>query len=401
MAWRFLAYDLTTDTFLAELNVSSWASTDELNGAGSFSATVNIDKPGGAWVTTGDALYDDDGNILTDDAGTPLYSREWQVQAGATTTTAVDATVPAKTLIVAERDGTPIYAGIPWRRKYDAASRTLDIAGAAMLSYFDHFTLGYDYSPSSVDQFTIFTALSTDTDDAIGIDSTIGTSGVTRDRTYLTLDGSMKGDLMRDLAAVVGGFDFDIRVEYSGDTPTRYMRAFYPRRGRGVPDSGVSFRVPGNADIVSVDEDAAPIAAQIQAVGAGNGDTILSTLVTSTDLADAGYPEYRSFHAAKDVTESATLIEHADAELVKRSITDTEVFDLDINPSAAGQPYGSWDLGDDCYIIIEDDPRYPAQADGSPGLATARRIVSHSWQVEGPIESLRVGLDLLSSRGAL
>jgi hypothetical protein len=402
MTWRFLAFDLVTEASLGELTVAEWRSTDDLNDAGSFDATLILDEPAATFsviTQPAELLTDDDGAVLTDDDGDPLLAvaeEEMQVTRERNVAT-IEACRPGKTLIVAEREGEPLFSAIPWRRKYTAATRTFQIAGRGFGSYFDHFTQGTDYTPVGIDQLIIFNILAVG---ATGDIITHGeTSGQVRDREYLRLAGKTRGELMRELAAVIGGFDFDFRTEYDGDTAERHLRLFYPRRGRPATTSEVQFRIPGNASLISVDEDATNIAAEVQMVGAGEGVTLLETTATSTEMTVAGYPNYRTQLARKDISVLDTLVQTADAELRDRSVVDRETFVIDVDQFSEAQPFGSWDLGDDAYLVIEDDPRFPAQTDGSPGLVTTRRIVSHTWSVTGPEgnERLEVGLDLVSA----
>jgi hypothetical protein len=398
MTWRYLAYDLVTEEFITELNVSNWSSTDELNGAGTFSTTISVDaqtehlavQSAEAFLDDDDNVFlDDDDNVFLDDVATVAVER-------ARDTSQLVGSTPAKTLIVAERNGVPEFAGIPWRRRYDAAQRTVTLAGADMSSFFDHLKPAADYTPAGVDQLTIFATLAARGAE-IGIVVHGETSGRTRSRTYLRLANKKPGENMRELAAVIDGFDFDFRVEYVNDEPVRTQRLFYPRRGRPVASSNIRFRVPGNAAIVTVDEDATKIAAEVVGFGAGEGESLLESSAASTELIAAGYPSYGATVSHKDVSVRATLDEHVAAELRDRSVANKETFVLQVDPSNLGHPYGSWTLGDDAYLIIEDDPRFPAQSDGTPGLVTSRRIVSHTWTVTGTMEQLEVGLDLLTA----
>lgn len=399
MTHRFLAFDLVTEAALGELAVSQWRSADDLNDSGSFDATLILDDPAATITVVSAEPLTDDGEPLTDDGELLLMAAAEIEVVRERNTATIEACRPGKTLIIFERNGIPEFSGIPWRRTYSAESRTFKIAGRGLGSYFDHFTQGVDYSPAAIDQMIIFNILAVGaTDDTdIGIIDHGETSGVTKSREYLRLAGKTRGELMRELATTIDGFDFDFRTEYNGDTPERHMRLFFPRRGLAATESNLTFRIPGNASLVSVDEDATNIAAQIQAVGAGSDVTLIEEVVASTELPAAGYPNYRAFSAHKDIPDVDQLVEIADAELRDRSVTDRETFVININPDDEMQPYGSWDLGSDAYLVIEDDPRFPAQTDGSPGLVTTRRVVSHTWNVDAAGETLNVGLDLVSA----
>lgn len=398
MTWRYLAYDLVTETFITELSVASWSSTDELNDAGTFDAVVVLDDtPATLTVQAATALLDDDSETLTDDdSATLLGDVEPTTITPTRNTTTIQASTPGKTLIVAERDGVPVFAGIPWKRRYEAATRSFRIAGAGLGSFFDHLKPANDYTPTGVDQLTIFSTLAARGAE-IGIVTHGETSGRTRDRSYLRLANKKPGELMRELAAVIDGFDFDYRVEYVADAPVRTQRLYYPRRGRSIATSTTRFRIPGNASLTAVDEDATRIATEVIGFGAGDGVDLIESVASSTDLTAAGYPAYGATVSYKDVSVQETLDQNTAAELRDRSVVDKEVFALEVDPNDRGQPYGSWELGSDAYVIIEDDPRFPAQDDGSPGLVAARRIVSHSWQVTGSGEELQVGLDLIAA----
>lgn len=398
MGWRYRSYDLVTGGLLAELDVQDWSSTDKLSDAGSFSAAVSLAETSPASVLSGEVLTTDELDVLTTDEGEALYADPAAVDVPAVRKTTVKtATTSAKSLIVADRDGVPEFAGIPWRHKYDADSRLLHLAGTGLLGYWDHFKLGVDYSPSAVDQLTIFGALADDvlvTD--IGKISHGETSGVSRDRTYLRLAPKKIGELLRELSNVLDGFDFDVRVEYSGDSVERHHRLYYPRRGRVATESQVQFRAPGNCSFVGAEGDATQIVGSLTVAGDG-----IEVTVTNTDLQAAGYPAYSSFLSRPDISSLTTLTETAQGVLRDRSVIDAELIRIRVDPDTVGQPYGSWELGDDCSVIIEDDPYYPAHDDGSPGLATTRRIVSHQWDVSPAGEQLTVALDAVGRKRPL
>lgn len=81
--WRYTAYDLRTGEKLTDLQVQSWDSTDELEGVGSWSATVELDGM----------------------AATATTARR---------STVADSLRCGRTLVVAERDGVPVFSGIVW-----------------------------------------------------------------------------------------------------------------------------------------------------------------------------------------------------------------------------------------------------------------------------------------------
>jgi len=364
--WRFTAYDLRTGVKLTDLNVASWSSTDVLNAAGDFSATLELDGQ----------------------AKTATTSRR---------TTVADSTRRGRSVIVAERDGVPCFSGIVWRRQYDTSSRTLSVAGRGLASYFDHYSQTTALTYAAVDQFAILQALvdfvQNQAGANVGIEIPAATSGVPRDRTYEPFSGKYIGELMRELSNVTNGFDYDIRTEYDAGAVVRRLRRFYPRRGRTFDATGLRFRSPGNAVLFDVSEDASDMATVVTALGAGDGTDMLTTTAANTELVNAGWPAYSVTRAYKDVSVLATLAQYAGADVARLSGVDDESFSLQVDPTFSGQPWGSWDLGDDCQLIVDDDPLFPAGDDGSPGLVRERRVTAHRWSVQGSAEQLTVTLD--------
>ncbi len=365
--WRFLAYDLRTSAFLMELPVTGWSSSDPLSGVGSWSAQVKLD---GA-------------------AATSTTARR---------TSVADSTRKGRTLVVAERDGVPVFDGIIWARRYSASDRILQLAGANLSSYFDHWDITTELGPFyDVEQFTIFRAMVAAVQAApagdIGIIVDSGNSGVVRTRTEYTAYSSKKfGALMRELSDVQSGFDFSFRVEYEAGVPVRRCRLFYPRRGRDLTATNLRFYAPGNAVLFDVDENASDMATTVVALGAGDGADMLISSASQTDLIAAGWPGYRQTRAYKDVSKLVTLGEHANADVARLSGVDDENYTVQVDPNSTSQPFGAWTIGDDCNLIVADDPLYPAQTDGSPGLVATRRVMQHDWRVSGSSEELFVTL---------
>lgn len=354
--WRFLAYDMVSSAFLAELFPVEWQHTDALNDAGSWSAQIE------ATAQTWPLIRDYTGRLI----------------------------------IVAERGGIPQFTGVLWKARADVRARTIALAGAGLFSFYDHFAIIATLGPyTGVDQFTIFrnlhTALinqSTSSNIGINLESTL--SGVMRDRTYEAYSGKTFGQLMRELAAVDNGFDFAVGVEYISGVAQRWLRTWYPRRGRTVEASGLRFTDGGNSSTASIDLDATNMATTIVASGAAVtttfGDVVwsdtLRTTASRTDLVAAGFPGYLLTRSWDDITTLGTLDQSATAEVTRLSNFDRETYTIDVNPDSPGHPYGSWELGDDALLILAD-PVF--------GTITAqRRVVAHNWQVADSGERLSV-----------
>lgn len=359
--WRWLAYDLRTNAYLRDLEVSSWSSVDELSATGTFQASVTVPED-------------------------PLEAQSVRA-----------ATACGKTAIVVLRGDVPVYDGIIWRRLYDSGTRQVTLAGRKLASYWDHFDIPARTAFAAVDQLTIWRALLAGPatlfpggDIGIVADATV--SGVLRDRVYESWEGKYYGEAMAQLAEVIDGFDWDIRVENDGGVLTRQARTWYPRRGRTTSATGLQFRTGSNAKLFGTAEDATKLAARVAALGAGDGELALVQIAQSLELVVAGYPGYSKTLPLKDIKTADVLLGHARGELAVSSRVEADSFTIQVDPTFADQPWGSWDLGDDVTLVVEDDPWYPVQEDGSPGLAIERRIIAHNWVVRGAEETLRVGL---------
>lgn len=349
--WRLIAQDLESGALLGVPPMISWKSSDDLNDAGSFDATI------------------------------PMYGLDEAVR----NRLLIDATHPPTVTLLAERNGVPLFTGVPWRSKWNAESNTIDVAGRNLLSIWDHVPQRVTYAPVNVCQLTIFRELVTATPTP---DINLITHGescpVLRTRDYQGVAGKLRGESLRELSAVLNGFDFDFRSEYAAGQIERHLRLYYPRRG--AVGSDLRFRDPGNAELLGVEDDGTQTAAWVQGTG-GEADTPIEVIVPPGAGRGLGY-----YFNRRDVTELSTLTEIAEGELRDRTAPDRYVLDLRIDPADPMQPWGSWDLGDDCAVVIDNTPRFPAGVDGTPGLVVGRRIVSHVWEMNADGETLSLRL---------
>lgn len=349
--WEWYSYDLATGDPLGRLTFTEWSSVDLLNDAGEWSGTLD------------------------------LSGRSRQVDV-------INATTPARSLIVARRDGQTVGHGIVWRRnRVDGM-----IAGAGLLSYFDRRYIRSTFTKTNLDQHTLARNLIATAQAAGGGNIQIDTStdtvlaGVTRTRTWQPQDDKNLGGALRDLSGVIDGPDFDIRVEQDG---VRRLRLWSPRRGQQTRASSPRFVLGVNAlDIAGVDEDGVEFATSVTAFGEEINATTrerLTATATNADQIAAGYPLLDTTLDKSDVREQTTL-NAAATGTVRRVGQMTSVLTVTVDPDYRGFPWGSWDLGDNCRIIIP-----PGIEPGLPtGLNEVRRIVEHRWSVGSDGEQLNI-----------
>lgn len=357
--WSWRAYDLATGAATADLALAGWSHEDILDDAGQFTASLACRS------------------VLLD-------------------RTAITATLPTRSLIVPVRDGLPLgYAGVVWRADQGT------IGGASLLSYFDTQTYDDTHTFANVDQHTMMKFL-VDWVQAnggnIGVDtSQVGTSGVQRDQTWYVWEQKNVGDAIRQKGDNIGGYDFDFRVELDAGELVRRMRMWTPRRGRPFQaQTSPVFTVGRNAMVVpAAPTDGTGMATHVIAVGAETGVTfsigdaqVRERLVARTirfDLLAAGFPRIVKVLDRPDVKEASTLQEHADGYASFYGAVAVDQIVLEVDPDDVTWPWWTWELGDDCQLIIPDTVSW-----WPDGFNDIRRIVSNRWTVDGSGEHLQV-----------
>lgn len=364
--YRFLAYDLRTNVAIAELPLADVRFGGVLNGVGSLSASCPLDAAG-VWAT---------------------------------------ATTPERTIIYVERDGVLLEGAgyIVWGRRRSAAADTgfaAMLSGAQIPSYLRRNRLVATATFAAIDQLTIaralVTALQAQPGGDIGINVGTGTSGVLRDRTYPAHERKNIGDALAQLAEVSNGFDWAVDVAWSAGAPSKSLTLSYPRRGRIAGSTGIVFQTGKNLLGYDIEEDGSRSARSVDTLGAGDGSDQLVSTATRTDLIDAGYPLTAETLAFKDVSVQATLDEHAIAAVNARAATP-QFWRLTVAADDVDGGLGHWIVGDDCLLVIDDDPYFPRQSDGQPGYLGYHRIVEYSVSVptEG-VETVEVILGHVAS----
>lgn len=282
--YRYLVADLLTDTIREEMPFENVSFGDVLNAPGSFSGTLPLsvkDRTGFEKVTR--ANLD-----------------------------------PGRTALYVERDGVLVWGGIIWTASADEGNFTLTIGAEGFWSYFRHRLIRNTHAYTATDQLAIVQDLVTYAQSAhsgdIGVVVGTDTSGVTRDRRYNSFERVNLGQAVEDLAALDGGFDFAIDVAYVSGVRTKSLRLSYPKRGSRlahVLDLGT------NIEQLSWTIDATKQANMIEALGAGEGSSML--IATSVDTSLLGsYPLLEDTISYKDVSVSATLHAHSQATMKAR-----------------------------------------------------------------------------------
>ena len=304
----------------------------------------------------------------------------------------LDATRPARTVIWVYRDGAIIDGFIVWQRTRRIGSRHLELRCANLLSYLNRRTLNATKNYTAVDQHDIardlVTYMQAQSGGNIGVvNTTTNDSGIARDRLPLAEGYERKsiGQLLSQLASVEQGFEYSIDAAIVADAPQATFRFYYPKRGRTYAQTNLllirSGDNSGNLLDYDLDEDAVELATTVHGIGAGEGVDMLLTTQSDTSLLDQGWPLLEDRITLKDVSVAATLQSHARAEVTRHGLTSIETWRLRVDPGDVSVPFGSWTVGDEARVVIEDDERFPAGTNGEPGFDKVLRIIGHTVTV--------------------
>ncbi|MFJ6143125.1 hypothetical protein ACIQH7_05970 [Streptomyces anulatus] len=353
--YTYLFCDLLTDELLAELPMSDVSYSTELNGIGTLTGTIP---------------YSDETLPLGPDA----------------------ASVPSRTSLYVDRDGTIVWAGIIWTRELVKGGK--QIQAAELLSYYTHRyvkqTLSTDtslilntaYVPDGqrlyADQKYIVWSLlqyaHAQPNGNIGISTSLLTApahGVPRVITYFGYERPEIYKSIAELAAADDGFDFGVEVGWTPVAnnlpPTRYKRArtWFPRRGRTATESGLVFTKGGPASSI-VDfgwpENGVDMATEISGLGDGTGEAKVTAVAQDTDRLTSGWPLLETVTSYDGVIDQAQLNGLTAAELTARGNAQMQPwFDVMADTAPA---FGSYSVGDEALFVIEPEPRMPAGRKG-------------------------------------
>lgn len=220
-----------------------------------------------------------------------------------------------------KRDGQIVFAGPLTGGRREGETLTLNAAG--LLAYLYRMVVYADLVFAQADQMTILKALIDHWQGRpfgnYGIDtSTVGTSGVLRDATYLKTELHRVLQRAQELGKRANGFDFDV------DPQSRALQIWYPQRGvdRSVGEDQVVFdatSIQNTSLMFSVSPDDVATDAFGTGTSSDGGGTLYGA-ATNADLA-AQYGATGITGTWDSVSEQPTLDAHVQALLDARGST--------------------------------------------------------------------------------
>ena len=343
-SYRYLFADLLTNQILAELPLTGVTFSQQLNTAGTFSAKLQLSGINSAALNV------------------------------------ANATIPARTAVYVDRDGTLIWGGIIWNRTYTSKDQTLALTAREFESYFERRRITADAVFSGTDQLTavqsIVNTAQSATNGNIGVTVGTETSGVTINRTFYGYEYKTVFSAIQDLSRSSTGFDFNIYVYYdSNGNPAKLLRLGYPRYGRKYSSSSTTvpvFELPSNMAEYTWPEDGAIAANYLYTLGAGSNPGKLTYTAFDGSKIAAGWPLLEEQANYSDVADLTLLTNLGNGQVAVISYPPTTI--KIAWPATIDPILGSFEVGDDARVRILDD-RFTTQLD------TTYRIVAYTVQV--------------------
>jgi hypothetical protein len=377
--WRFHCHDLSTVAPLGTVKMSSWYHEDRLNEPGQFAATL--------------APPEDDEHARAILAATlPARSTIWALRVDdfGSTRSEYTAWIPPGGRVI------PTLAGRGLQSFYDSQvikqQLILGEAGDEMeqveqigrlVQYADYtiteVATGNQFQPGpKVDLNNLFA------------------SGVLRQQTYNAWDRKNLGEAIRDIAGRIDGVDFAINTEFQSIgngafLPIRRLRCYYPRRGRTYAESQVRFTYGNNLigfPEIGSNQDYITSALGVgQEIDADTQERLTVWHVNFTQLSE-GNPLIDAVLDRQDITTTGGLEDRVQGALLANWVSNADEITIQVDPNDETYRWGSWQLGDDCLLVIPggEMPWWPND------FQEERRIVAHRWTVNGEGEQLHVVL---------
>lgn len=345
-SYKYYFYDLLSHTLLDELggamfgvNFSSFLSGSIGSKVGQFTGTFRADSPG------------------------------WSV------TDLLSATTPGKTALWIDRDDQPVWCGIVWSRTYQATGRTYELSAQTYESYPHQVYNSADWTqtlPSQDLLCAVWNTIQGATSYNVGVSiPAYQGTGTSLTRTLVGTDYNAWGDVVDN--AVAAGCEYYIaplkdsitgartptlirgRWDLVENPPTTYWRIGVPVAQALI--SGVDLQYPTGIAEYWWPENAVQGANKILAVGKANGASTPRQIYTNPPILAQGYPGLDVRLTLSDIEDQNTLNAVAAAKLTNAAppiLSPTIILD-----GAVNNAFGSWGLGDNVKLVIDDPYRFP------------------------------------------
>lgn len=304
------------------------------------------------------------------------------------------ATTPGKTALYALCDDAVVWGGPIWTRTYNSVGSSLQLSGQTWeswpLKFFPDVSLTY----SSIEQRNIAIDLltrlqSVSQQNALFTLPSNYPAQVVRTENFPFADLKSYGDLIEYLSEYDTGFDYEI-LPYmdTNGVLQRYVNLGGPKLGRLQAQSTLVFDYPTSITDYYYSENASAGAVKVYGVGGAQGDNVapIRSQYTQADIAASGsFPLLQDVYTNGDVTNQQTL----DAQT--KAFGDSKrvpVVGWTINVDPTIDPVlGTWQLGDQAHITIEDTGFFETPFSGYV------RVIG--WELTPPAADTKEALKLI------
>jgi hypothetical protein len=332
--YRYLFADLLTNDLLGELPLTGVSFNQQLNQAGTLTGHLLLSGVNSAGLNV------------------------------------PDATIPARTAIYVDRNGSLVWGGVIWGREYNSATQQLTLTAREFESYFERRRITTDTVFTNVDQLTIAQSLVNTAQSAasgdIGVIVGTETSGILVSRTFYGYEYKQVYAALQDLSRAEDGFDFLIDVSYISGVPSKTLKLGYPRIGTVYSQTSITapvFALPASNIVEYIyPEDGSVAANTIYGLGAGSNEGKLLTTQTNAAILAEGFPLLEEQANYSDIT-NATLL----AELTLGQVNAVAYPPTTIRmavPAYQSPEFGTYSVGDDVRVVITDN-RFPTTLDAT------------------------------------
>jgi hypothetical protein len=278
----------------------------------------------------------------------------------------LDATIPGKTALYVDYNGTIVWGGVIWQRNYDADTQTLDVTAQEFESYFQRRRIINDKTYTNADPLYVVQNLVSyaqgKSHGDIGVIVGSESSSLQVTKVYNAYEVKSVYQAIKDLAQ--GSlFDFLIVPAWgSGSTANKLIKTLK----LGSPTLGYTydptnnnnswvFSLPGNIVSYNYAEDGISAANQLFGIGYGaNSTRLISQAYDPTYIGTYGdWPLLEDATNYIDVSDSTLLANLTVGKLNALSYPPTIV--KIIIPSYVDPYLGSYSVGDEARISITDD----------------------------------------------
>ena len=296
-------------------------------------------------------------------------------QVGKDNQTLMDATIPGRTFVSVEREGTPIWMGFLWSRTFQSQAKSVQIFAQSFENY-PQYQMIQTAFVSTAEQLTLFRNLWSSMQSVTGrnINVIVPTESlptlVTKTVDVVPSDFKLFGEVISGLADASDGFDWYIGVNRTGNNYIKTLKYGYPTIG-STNFQNLTFEYPGSILNYYATESMSAAATNVYTIGSGEGSAMIAFESTQNLMVSQGFPRWDMVVSRKEIGDQSIINTVGAQEGIKRKPPM-----MVIKPGLKGDrepTFGSFGLGDACNVSITD-ARFPG------GIQFNGRIIKWTLQ---------------------